>query len=146
MADIPDPQPGLVIRFSYLWRDERTRGREEGTKDRPCAVVLAIADTNGRKRVAVVPISHSKPPPNSGALAIPPETARRLGLDDFPQWIVTREVNLFTWPGSDIRLVPGKNPATIAYGFLPQHLANKVLEAVRDQVRRKSSKIVERDG
>ena len=108
MAEIPGPQPGLVIRFSYLWREERNRGREEGSKDRPCAVVLAVTDTGGRKRVTVAPITHSKPAPKDGAIAIPPETARRLGLDDIPQWIVTSEVNLFLWPGVDIRPVPGK--------------------------------------
>lgn len=145
MVEIPDPKPGLIIRFSYLWRDERDRGREEGSKDRPCAVVLAVAEIDGRKRVAVAPITHSKPPPKSGAIAIPPQTARRLGLDDIPQWIVTREVNLFSWPGLDIRPVPGKAPATIAYGYLPQRLAIQMLDAVRAHLRIKSSRTVERD-
>ncbi len=143
--DIPEPQPGLVIRYAYLWREEHERGRDEGIKDRPCAVVLAVEEADGRKRVAVVPVTHTKPQPNTGALAIPAETARRLGLDDTPQWIVTRELNLFTWPGADIRAVPGRKPATIAHGFLPHRLAMQMIEAVKAHVRQRSSKSVERD-
>jgi hypothetical protein len=34
----PAPQPGLLIRYFYLWeREEARAGREEGVKDRPCA-------------------------------------------------------------------------------------------------------------
>lgn len=145
MVDIPDPQPGLVIRFAYLWRDDRVRGREKGAKDRPSAVVMAFVEADGQKRVAVAPITHSKPDARDAAVKVPPETARRLGLDDVPQWIVTREVNLFTWPGADVRAVPGKLSATIAYGFLPYALTNQVLAAVRQHVRQKSAKTVERD-
>jgi hypothetical protein len=38
----PVPRPGLVIRYSYLWESEARQGREEGVKDRPCAIVLVI--------------------------------------------------------------------------------------------------------
>ena len=38
---LPDPKPGLVIRYSFLWSHERDRGAIEGSKDRPCAIVLA---------------------------------------------------------------------------------------------------------
>jgi hypothetical protein len=145
VVDIPDPQPGLVIRFSYLWRDEHDKGQDEGSKDRPCAIILAVMEASGRKRVAVAPITHATPELNSGAILIPPATARRLGLDDLPQWIVTREINLFTWPGGDIRPVPGKAPSTIAYGHLPHALATQVIEGVRHHVRSRSSQAVERD-
>ena len=42
---LPRPVPGLVVRYSYLWLDEHRRGREEGVKDRPCAIVLGSAST-----------------------------------------------------------------------------------------------------
>jgi len=32
---LPDPQPGLVISYSYLWHHEHRAGREEGLKSRP---------------------------------------------------------------------------------------------------------------
>ncbi|MGH8294414.1 MAG: hypothetical protein ACRETZ_02760 [Steroidobacteraceae bacterium] len=40
----PDPRPGLVIRYAYLWKREHDAGREEGSKGRPCAIVLSILD------------------------------------------------------------------------------------------------------
>ena len=57
----PTPQPGLVIRSSYLWQREARAGQEEGVKDRPCAVILASTDEEGRTRVYAVPITHSQP-------------------------------------------------------------------------------------
>jgi hypothetical protein len=34
---IPEPVPGLVIRYSYLWQSEFVSGRDEGSKDRPAS-------------------------------------------------------------------------------------------------------------
>ncbi len=39
---IPNPEPGLVISYAYLWHDEHRAGREEGQKDRPSVIVLAV--------------------------------------------------------------------------------------------------------
>ena len=50
----PVPHPGLVIRYSYLWKHEEVEGCEEGHKDRPCAVVVAFEDSGGRKRVFIL--------------------------------------------------------------------------------------------
>ena len=47
----PTPKPGLVIRYSYLWHREPLTGQEEGAKERPCAVVLALQDDADRTRV-----------------------------------------------------------------------------------------------
>jgi len=44
----PTPKPGLVIRYSYLWHRESLIGQEEGAKERPCAVVLALQDDADR--------------------------------------------------------------------------------------------------
>lgn len=142
---IPTPQPGLVIRYAYLWRDDHSRGLEEGHKERPCAVVLAVRQSEGTTRVVVVPVTHRQPAEGTGAIPVPPTTAKRLGLDEIPQWIVTREVNVFTWPGPDIRPVPGSDPSSIAYGHLPHALGLQVIAAVRDHVRQRSGVSVERD-
>lgn len=40
--NIPLPKSGMVINYSYLWHDEKMRGREEGVKNRPCAIVIAL--------------------------------------------------------------------------------------------------------
>ena len=39
---IPNPEPGLVISYAYLWHHEHQAGREEGQKDRPSVIVLAV--------------------------------------------------------------------------------------------------------
>ena len=49
--DLACPKPGLVIRYSYLWHQESQSGQEEGVKDRPCAVVIALEDDENRTRV-----------------------------------------------------------------------------------------------
>ena len=77
----PDPYPGLVIRYVYLWKREHDDGREEGSKDRPCAIVLSVLHDDGEPEVMVLPITHSAPQCAEDAIEIPPATKRRLGLD-----------------------------------------------------------------
>lgn len=120
------PQPGLVIRYSYLWARERDQGREEGVKDRPCAVLLATRTDDGDLRVVVLPIAHAPPADPEAAVEIPLATKRRLGLDDDQSWIVLAEGNAFAWPGPDLRFSPGGGPESLAYGFLPAALFNTV--------------------
>ena len=55
------PEPGLVIRYAYLWRHEAAGGRDEGSKERPAVVILAVRDADGETRVYVVPITLSTP-------------------------------------------------------------------------------------
>ncbi len=50
---LPRPEPGLVIGYAYLWRHEYHRGREEGVKNRPCAIVLTTETETGETVVAV---------------------------------------------------------------------------------------------
>ena len=92
----PEPYAGLVIRYSYLWRREHQEGREEGMKDRPCAVVLVVTDEDGEREVLVLPITHTPPYPID-AVEIPSETKKRLGLDGERSWIVITEANEFVW-------------------------------------------------
>jgi hypothetical protein len=33
---LPEPECGLVISYSYLWRNEYKAGKIEGLKNRPC--------------------------------------------------------------------------------------------------------------
>lgn len=143
--EIPTPQAGLVFHYSYLWHNQQKQGLEEGTKERPCAVVLAIETAEGKMRVLAAPITHSEPDKNRQAIALPPAIAKRLGLDERPQWIITDDVNLFTWPGPDIRPAPRSDPASIAYGFLPHNLTFDLLKTVRQHVQARSAAQVERD-
>jgi hypothetical protein len=72
----PEPYAGLVIRYSYLWKREQQEGREEGLKDRPCAVVLVVTDEDGEREVLVLPITHTPPANPIDAVEIPTETKK----------------------------------------------------------------------
>ena len=114
---LPKPEPGLIIRYSYLWHAEYREGREEGVKDRPCAIVLAVEDrshnlrstgptggsANNKPRVVVLPVTHSPPEDPALAIELPLATKNRLGLDAERSWIVLSESNEFFWPGPDLR-------------------------------------------
>lgn len=101
--------PGLVVRYDYLWRDEQQRGREEGAKHRPCAIVVAYrVDENGRQSVVLCPITHSPPRSTNDAIEIPARVKQHLGLDDAPSWIVTGEVNVVDW--NDPGITPISSP------------------------------------
>ncbi len=123
----PDPQPGLVIRYAYLWEREAASGREEGAKDRPCAVVVTFMDEGGRKRVYALPITHTAPIYADDAIEIPAVVKTRLRLDSERSWIVLNEANVFGWPGPDLRFLPGMGPESSAYGFLPPTFFRVVL-------------------
>jgi hypothetical protein len=141
-VSLPDPYAGLVIRYSYLWKREFDAGRDEGTKDRPCAIVLAVVHDDGEKEVLVLPITHSPPANPADAIEIPTVTKNRLGLDSERSWIVITEANEFIWPGPDLRPVPGRDASTIVYGALPPrfftYLRDRFLE--RD-LREKSQRV-----
>jgi hypothetical protein len=123
---LPIPEPGLVISYAYLWRAEYESGMEEGTKDRPCAIVLTIQEEDEDLVVTVVPVTHTEPATAVEAVEIPLATKRRLGLDEARSWIVVSEVNRFVWPGPDLRPVSRSEPDRFAYGLLPPSLFQTV--------------------
>ena len=116
---LPGPQPGLVIRYNYLWHDDNRQGRDTGSKERPAAIVMVenIAAT-GEVRVYALAISHSAPGKDTQAIEIPVAVKRAAGLDSARSWVVLSEFNEFAWPGYDLASVPGRNPPSLAYGFL----------------------------
>lgn len=131
----PKPTPGLVIRYSYLWREEHQKGQEEGVKDRPCAVILVTQAVDGEEVVTVLPVTHV--PPNDPALAIeiPRAVKVRLGLDDERSWIALTEANRFIWPGPDLRPAKRGDAASVVHGLLPakfyEQLKSRFLEVVQ---------------
>jgi hypothetical protein len=127
---LPTPEPGLVIRYSYLWLREHREGREEGVKDRPCAIVLAARDSDDHTHVLVVPVTHTPPANLAEALELPAAIKQHLGLDTERSWIVLNESNLFEWPGPDLRRVAdsqGQRPP--AY-----HTVYNALQAIPDNL------------
>lgn len=138
---LPSPELGLVISYGYLWRTEHERGQEEGVKDRPCVIILAIEERDGRLMVTVMPVTHSPPSSAEEAVEIPQVTKRRLGLDEARSWIVVNEGNEFRWPGPDLRPI---KPEHFAYGFLPPNLLRQVQERFSAYVAANRSRVVPR--
>jgi mRNA-degrading endonuclease toxin of MazEF toxin-antitoxin module len=130
---LPVPEPGLVIRFNYLWRREQSLGRENARYPRPCAVVLSHRRAaDGLTLVVVAAVTHTPPAAGARAVELPPRVKQSLGLDDARSWVVTDEVNEFVWPGFD--LAPTAR-GDVAYGLLPPRLYETIRLAVLEAAR-----------
>lgn len=134
---LPQPYAGLVIRYGYLWMSEHRRGREEGRKERPCAIVLTSSTSSGRTEVTVLPITHGPPADDGFAIEIPASIKSRLKLDGERSWVVLTEANRFIWPGPDLRPSRRGDSASVAIGALPYAFFERVrlgfLKALRDR-------------
>ncbi len=145
MTSWPEPEPGLVIRYAYLWRREQEAGREEGVKDRPCAIVLALAgQEDDRPRVVVLAVTHTPPQPPTEGVELPASAKRRLGLDEERSWVIVSEANIFLWPGPDLRFLPGRGPESAAYGLLPPDVFRAVRERFLASLRARRAATVPR--
>lgn len=127
--ELPTPVAGLVIRYAYLWRDEARRGQEDGSKDRPCVIVLSVQNRDGQTIVTVAPVTHSPPRNRGQTIEIPAETKSRLGLDDSRSWIVATDLNRFNWPGVDLRPIE-RGRTDYAFGLLPATLYAQLRDKV----------------
>jgi len=140
----PAPQPGLVIRYNFLWSNEARVGAQEGSKDRPCAIVVAASlDETGDITVLVAPITHA-PPEDDDSIPIPPKVARVLDLDGERHWIRVDELNEFVWPGYDLRPIP-RRPGAYAYGMLPKALYDALRSAIQTRRKRVGPRVQKRD-
>lgn len=143
---LPVPEPGLVIRYAYLWRDENRRGIEEGEKDRPCVIVNVFEDRAGDIIVRVAPLSRTPPHDPSSVIEVPHRVKHHLGLKDDPQWIIINETNRFTWPEPDLRRIPyPKTDQDFAYGLLPGTLFRQVRDMFVERARGRQDHPVDRD-
>ncbi|MEX0645227.1 MAG: hypothetical protein WD076_07950 [Parvularculaceae bacterium] len=143
---LPEPRPGLVIRYSFLWSHEAAAGAEEAAKDRPCAIVIAAElGAPGEMTVIVAPVTHEAPDDPGASLEVPRAISRRLGFDDGRHWLRFDELNQFVWPGFDLRRVPGRRGA-YDYGMLPRGLFERLRRAILERQRsRKASPPTRRD-
>jgi hypothetical protein len=127
---LPIPKPGLVIRYSFLWSNEKARGSVEGSKDRPCAIVVAAKRTaTGDIDTIVAPITHQPPEDLAASIEIPAATCKSLGFDGGRHWLRLDELNRFAWPGFDLRPIPGSSDK-YEYGMLPPSLFRQLLEGI----------------
>jgi hypothetical protein len=142
---LPAPRPGLVFRYAFLWSHEADAGADEASKERPCAIVVASQrDPTGDLRVIVAPITRAPPSDPSASIEIPPAVRVTLGLGGDRQWLRLDELNRFSWPGYDLRPVPGKAGA-YEYGLLPRALFERFRDSLISRQRNHRSKIIPRN-
>ena len=123
---LPEPKPGLVIRYDYLWSHEAAAGRDQG-KDRPACLVAASDSTVRPRFVVILPITHSPPDDDTVCIEIPARVWQALGLDDAPSWVIVSEYNVDEWPNSGLAPLSGR-PGVFSYGFIPPRLFAQVKE------------------
>ncbi|HYB55873.1 MAG TPA: hypothetical protein VEK12_06860 [Alphaproteobacteria bacterium] len=121
---LPEPKPGLVIRYDYLWSHEAGVGRDQG-KERPACLVAASDSATMPRFVVILPITHTAPAGDTVGIEIPPSVRRSLALDDVPSWVIVSEHNVDEWPNAGLAPVPGR-PGIFSYGFLPPRLFARI--------------------
>jgi hypothetical protein len=141
-VSFPEPKPGLVVRYDYLWAHEAERGQDQG-KDRPTCLVAA-SDSAARPRyVVLLPITHEQPSGDTIGIEIPAKVKQAIGLDDAPSWVIISEHNIDEWPNGGLSPVPDK-AGIFAYGFIPPGLFARVKAEFLELARRKKSSGVRR--
>jgi hypothetical protein len=134
---LPEPEPGLVFRYNYLWSREAKRGRV-ASKERPACLAMATDSDIEPRAILILPITHSKPVEGDIGVEIPANVRRSLGLDDQRCWVIVSDSNVDEWPSPDILPLP-RNPRVFAYGVLPPRLFDKIkTEFLRHYDKRRS--------
>jgi hypothetical protein len=69
---------------------------------------------------------------------------RVLGLDSAPQWLRFEELNRFTWPGFDVRPIPGRTRRW-QYGMLPKPLFERLRQGILRRQSEHALRVQDRD-
>jgi hypothetical protein len=139
---LPEPKPGLVIRYDYLGHREASVGLDQGKDRSACLVTTSSSDKNPRF-VVILPVTHSAPADDTIGIAIPQRVRQALGLDDEPCWLIVSEHNVDEWPNGGLRPLPGR-PGVFTYGFIPPGLFLQIKTKFLELARRKQSSAVRR--
>lgn len=136
-----------MVRYDFLWKDEQRAGRDDGSKDRPCAIILVSKPkADGSTEVALCPITHSEPQGQETGVKIPLKMARHLGLDDQQSWIKTHELNSLIWPKDQVPFGISKSPSGAwSYGMLHKDIGAQVFTQLRENAQNKTLQNVRRD-
>lgn len=139
---LPEPKPGLVVRYDYLWTHEAAAGRDQG-KDRPTCIVAATDSLMRPRHVVLLPITHTLPTADTVGIEIPAKVKQAIGLDDAPSWVIVSEHNIDEWPNAGLSPVPDK-PGVFAYGFIPPGLFKQIKARFLELARQKKTERVRR--
>lgn len=124
---LPEPRPGLVFRYDYLWAREASAGRDH-SKDRPACLVAASDPSVAPHFVVILAITHAAPRAGTVGIEIPSAVRNALGLDDAPAWVIVSEYNVDSWPNGGLASIPGR-AGVFSYGFLPPGLFGHIKTA-----------------
>jgi hypothetical protein len=136
---LPEPKPGLVVRYDYLWTHEAA-GRGQG-KDRPACIVAATDSLMRPRHVVLLPITYTPPTGATVGIEIPARVKQAIGLDDAPSWVIVSEHNIDEWPNAGLSPVPGK-PGVFAYGFIPPGLFKQIKARFLELARQRQTEAV----
>ena len=139
---LPDPKPGLIVRYDYLWSREAAAGRDQG-KDRPTCLVAASDSLTKPRYVVLLPITHSPPDAGAVGIEIPAKVKQALGLDDAPSWVIVSEHNVDEWPNAGLAPIPRK-PGVFSYGFIPPGLFAQIRAKFLELARENKGRAVQR--
>ena len=139
---LPDPKPGLVVRYDYLWTHEAAAGRDQG-KTRPTCLIAATDPAVVPCYVVLLPVTHVPPVGDTVGIEIPARVRQALSLDDTPSWVIVSEHNIDEWPNGGLTPLPGQ-PDTFSYGFIPPGLFTQIKTRFLDLARVKQSRSVRR--
>jgi hypothetical protein len=139
---LPDPKPGLIARYDYLWSREATAGRDQG-KDRPTCLVAASDSLTKPRYVVLLPITHSPPDAGAVGIEIPAKVKQALSLDDAPSWVIVSEHNIDEWPNAGLSPIPGR-PGVFSYGFIPPGLFAQIKTKFLELARQNKGRAVRR--
>jgi hypothetical protein len=139
---LPDPKPGLIVRYDYLWSREASAGRDQG-KDRPACLVAATDGLTQPRYVVLLPITHSPPDAGTIGIEIPTKVRQAIGLDEAPSWVIVSEHNIDEWPNAGLSPIPGRQGA-FSYGFIPPGFFAQIKAKFLELVRQKKSGAVRR--
>lgn len=139
---LPDPKPGLVIRYDFLWSHEAAAGQDQG-KDRP-ACLVAASDSLARPRfVVLLPITHTPPAGETIGVESPAAVKQAIGLDEAPSWVIVSEHNIDERPNAGVTPVPGTIDG-FSYGFIPPRLFAAIKARFLELAKEKRSAAVRR--
>ena len=139
---LPDPKPGLVVRYDYLWTHEAAAGRDQG-KTRPACLVAAADPTALPRYVVLLPITRTPPAGDTVGIEIPARVKQALSLDDAPSWVIVSEHNVDEWPNGGLSPLPNR-PDVFGYGFIPPGLFAQIRTRFLELARAKKSRAVRR--
>jgi len=139
---LPDPKPGLVVRYDYLGTHEAAAGRDQG-KTRLTCLIAATDPAVLPRYVVLLPITHTPPAGDTVGIEVPARVRQALGLDDTPSRVIVSEHNIDEWPNAGLSPLPGQ-PDVFSYGFIPPGLFHQIRARFLELARSKKSRAVRR--